>query len=106
MSTRREQQKAFIEKMISDWQASGDSILNFCRSRKINPSTFYLWRKKLSGSHNPQKSHFIPIEVIPDKIKSESEKGPILHYPNGCYVQLPKVFDLQLLIWLNKGMGV
>ena len=42
-------------------QRSGSTIIAFCRDNKVNISTFYAWRKRLSDKTLPVK----PQQVIP-----------------------------------------
>jgi len=58
----KKQQKINHWKSIFELQQnSGLTIIQFCRDKKINTSTFYAWRKRLSGEALSVK----PQQVIP-----------------------------------------
>ncbi len=58
------------------WRSSDLSVAAFCRSRELNLSTFYRWRKilddldrPLATRSDPQPSlAFVPVRVIPDAV--------------------------------------
>jgi hypothetical protein len=35
------------QKLITDWQHSGQSVAEFCKEQHLTLSNFYLWRKRL-----------------------------------------------------------
>ena len=58
----KKQQKINHWKNIFELQQnSGLTIIQFCRDKKVNSSTFYAWRKRLSGEAYSAK----PQQVIP-----------------------------------------
>ncbi len=58
----KKQQKINQWKSIFEQQQnSGLTIIQFCRDNKVNTSTFYAWRKRLSG----EALSFKPQQVIP-----------------------------------------
>jgi len=109
--------------LINAWQASGKKTEQFCKENRIAVSSFYQWRKRLkpdyplrtnksitnSKSVVRQEPLFVPVQIKPEQSSFPKKKGVdgvILHYPNGCYVNLNNGFDLQMLSCLNKAMGV
>lgn len=108
--------------LINTWQKSGKKANQFCKENCIAVSCFYQWRKRLKPdyplrtSKSPahvksalQKALFVPVQITPEESTLPKQKhidGFILHYPNGCYVSLTNGFDLQMLSYLNKVMGV
>ena len=42
-----------------DWESSGDSAAAFCRSRGINPATFYRWRR----THSVERPEFTEVRI-------------------------------------------
>lgn len=68
--------------VIADWQASGLTIEAFCRARKIAPSQFYIWKRKIEEKDGtPLKSRSLRqgmaarAKAIAGKLKSESEQS-------------------------------
>lgn len=68
--------------VIADWQASGLTVAEFCRSRKITPSQFYRWKKQIkekdggsskSQRHRPQTA--ARAKAIAAKLRSESQRS-------------------------------
>tara|TARA_B100000767_G_C19585127_1_gene459020 strand:- start:208 stop:513 length:306 start_codon:yes stop_codon:yes gene_type:complete len=53
-------------------QRSGLTIIAFCRDNKVNASTFYAWRKRLSDQALPVKK----TQVIPFVIHEQSLTQP------------------------------
>ncbi len=60
------------------WRSSDLSVAAFCRSRELNLSSFYRWRKILDDLDRPSATRprsepdscpsFVPVRVIPDTI--------------------------------------
>lgn len=122
--TNKEREPYWLE-IINAWQTSGKKTEQFCQENKIAVSSFYQWRNRLMPDYPlrtkksithpkptaPQKSLFVPVQIKHDQYtaplsKGNSADGVILHYPNGCFVNLSKGFDPQILSWINKAMGV
>ena len=65
---------------IAMWRSSGLSVAAFCRSRDLNLSSFYRWRKILDNVDRPAAARprsepdslpcpsFVPVRVIPDAV--------------------------------------
>lgn len=91
------------QQKIKHWQSifeqqksSGLTILQFCRDNKINPSTFYAWRKRLSGETPPVKKQ----QVIPFVIHEKAFVQPSmikLTTPNGYQLDFESTFTPQSL---------
>jgi hypothetical protein len=101
--------------IINAWQTSGKKTEQFCKDNKIAVSSFYQWRKRLKPDYPlrskrvepaaTKRALFVPVQIEHDSLPGNG--GDItLHYPNGCYVNLGKGFDLHILSWLNKSMGI
>jgi len=58
---KKQQKIKYWQNIFKQQQNSGLSIIKFCRDNKVNASTFYAWRKRLSGEAVPVK----PQQVIP-----------------------------------------
>jgi hypothetical protein len=53
--------------LVSEWQASGLSVREFCSQRQLRESNFYAWRRELRQRDAPSavESKFVPITVVP-----------------------------------------
>lgn len=71
--------KGQISQWISDWEQSGQTISKYCDGKPFDKSTFYYWRKKLTGLSKAKKgSKFVAVQVTPTYIPYIS-----IHYPSG-----------------------
>jgi hypothetical protein len=105
-------------KIINERSKSGLSIKKYCRTLKINPSTFYYWsnylkgkaaapsstihkRKKRTAGNNAKR--LIALKLAPSQgIITPPKQGILctLYLPNGY---LLKVYDADILPMLLKG---
>lgn len=53
----RGERRRFWCEQLSDFEAAGGTVSDFCRQRGLSPASFYQWRKKLSSEKaNPAAS--------------------------------------------------
>ena len=76
---------------LNAWQRSGQSIAEYTRRHKLNPSGFYEWRKRLAvhldeGNAAERVSIFSAVEVDDGHTQSDAL---VIHFPNGCRLDLP-----------------
>ncbi len=55
-------------KLIAEQQASGQSILAFCKQRGIGGHSFYLWRRRLGTVRSPVQFAELKTVVSPPAI--------------------------------------
>ena len=67
------------ERTMQEFTESGLSQREFCRTRRIAPSTFQFWRKRLreKGKANPETRLFLPVKVIDCSPKQSLEEQSI-----------------------------
>jgi len=109
-------QKAFWVQAISDQEASGKTMKEFCRERQLSLSTFryYAYKKcDRKKKDNPKKrsyqrkkiaKKFIPLQLIPNDIpitKSVKSNDIRIVFKNGHSVVMP-VSDLDLAFFIIK----
>ena len=58
--------------LIDRQSKSGDSIQAFCRSRELNESSFYYWRKKIELRERDAKGTSLAPVVVIDEMQGES----------------------------------
>lgn len=112
----REQWKEIIE----DWQGSGYSQLAYCMQKKLSPSTFHNWYKKIVrpslASQEPAdlaqelglpslKDLFVPLTVTPSEVSLDSslptQKMEVV-FAQGHRLSLEGPFDWEELnTWLT-----
>lgn len=79
-------------------QSSGLSVQAFCTVEKINPVTFYYWRKRKRLKEHPETSVLVPVCIE----KTGEQAGPNretleLTYPNGVRLSVPRGCELNLI---------
>ncbi len=89
------------------WRSSDLSVAAFCRSRHLNLSSFYRWRKILGDldrppaprpDPRPSPSSFVPVRVIPDPVVE-------VHLPSGLQLRVPLSVDALQLARLVQALG-
>ena len=90
------------------WRSSGLSVAAFCRSRDLNLSSFYRWRKILDDLDRPTETRsepdplpvqsFVPVRVIPDAIVE-------VILPSGAQLRVPLSADAPQLARLVRALG-
>jgi len=92
------------------WRSSGLSVAVFCRSRDLNLSSFYRWRKILDDLDRPAATRprsdpdalpaqsFVPVHVIPDAVVE-------VFLPTGVQLRVPLSADAPQLARLVRALG-
>jgi len=92
------------------WRSSGLSVAVFCRSRDLNLSSFYRWRKILDDLDRPSATRtrsqpdplppqsFVPVRVIPDPVVE-------VILSSGLQLRVPLSADVQQLARLVRALG-
>lgn len=88
------------------WRRSGLSVAAFCRSRHLNLSSFYRWRKILDDLDRPPATRpdprpspsFVPVRVIPDPVVE-------VLLPSGVQLRVPLSADARQLARLVLALG-
>jgi transposase len=52
----------FWRRMVAQWQASGDSVHDFCDRQGLSEASFYAWRRLLR-QRDAEEPHFVPVRV-------------------------------------------
>lgn len=83
--------KEQIDQWITEWEQSGQSIYHFCKDKPFDKSTFYNWRKDVTGTTESKKGRkFTPLQVAPSYIPQVS-----IHYPNGIRVDMYMMMSVE-----------
>ena len=97
-------------KTFAMWRSSGLSVAAFCRSRELNLSSFYRWRKILDELDRPSATRsrsqpdplpcpsFVPVRVIPDAVVE-------VIFPSGVQLRVPLSADAPQLARLVRALG-
>ena len=95
---------------FATWRSSGLSVAVFCRSRDLNLSSFYRWRKILDDLDRPASTRprsepdprpvpsFVPVRVIPDAVVE-------VILPSGIQLRVPLSADAPQLARLVRALG-
>mgnify|MGYP000237607676 CR=1 FL=1 len=62
--------------LITAFESSQDTVNTFCQKNHINPSSFYLWRSKLTSSAMTDKTDspvFVPLQTLPERTIDEAQ---------------------------------
>lgn len=97
----------FWRLVIESQATSGISVSKFCENEGINPSSFYLWRKKLEQKSDRQVNSYdktvddagssVEPEFIPlGQIHTDS-KELCITFPGGIYVNASNSCNIKLL---------
>ena len=73
-----------IQKIISDYKASGQSQKKFCAENQIPTSSFYLWLTKNRKIQQPNLPAVIPVGSVPANTSSSIE----IELPGGELIRL------------------
>ena len=93
---KKQQKIKHWQAIFEQQQSSALTTIQFCRDNKINPSTFYTWRKRLSGEIPPVKKQ----QVIPFVIHDQAFTPPSLikiTTPNGYQLDFESTLAHQTL---------
>lgn len=93
---KKQQKIKHWQAIFEQQQSSGLTIIQFCRDNNINASTFYAWRKRLSGETTTVKKQ----QVIPFVIHDQPFTQPSLinlTTPNGYQVSFESTLSHQTL---------
>lgn len=86
------------EKRFSEYEASGQSIVSWCKEQSIKVNQFYYWRRKLrlDQVEKGQTVKWLSVDLDPGKQKSYDTDFISIHVGQ-VTIELKKGFDQQLL---------
>ena len=98
----RRTDKKVIQRLIKEWQASGESKSGFAASKGISRNTFYYWTKKNQHSRSKQEptKGFQPITIDEPSILRHGQPTAVIHYPSGARLELHVPLERRLLKFL------
>jgi hypothetical protein len=81
--------------LVSEQEASGQSVVAFCRMREVSESLFHYWKKRLREVAGPQ---FVEVQVAKPQLRptqSRVARGSTieLRLSNGRSLMVPPEFD-------------
>lgn len=95
----RRADKRTIERLIEEWQSTGESKSGFATRKGISRSAFYYWTKKyqqLPIKQEPLKG-FQSITIDEHNISSHGQPAAVIHYPSGTRLELHAPLKASLL---------
>ncbi len=109
--------------LIERWQASGQTVREFCRSAQVREAAFYWWKRRLARRHGGRGPNgdrpanlkaeridvqtsaagqdllraprFLPVRLV---MEQAAGSGVEIHWDNGRTVRLGRGFDRQTLV--------
>jgi hypothetical protein len=108
LNPSRQSTTSYWQDVINDFEKSGLPISKYCRIHKISTSSFYGWRKILSGSkqNEPVIPSFIPIDINGGRNAEISKQSSLeIHLTSGIKLIVPQGFSIELLGQLLKVVG-
>jgi hypothetical protein len=77
------------QQVIEAQRSSGLTIVQFCKTHKINPSTFYAYRKKCTNMPaHEETSQWLPLETILPEVPDTKQWQIELRLPNGVVLNM------------------
>lgn len=92
----RPSREPFWRQVLARWKRSGLSVRAFCEAERLNPMTFYWWRRELARRDRPRPS-FLPVHVLAEK-SEPSTPGIEVVLANGRSVRVGAGFDPSTLV--------
>ena len=77
------------QQVIEAQRSSGMTIVQFCKAHKINPSTFYAYRKKCNDMPALEAtSQWLPLDTILPEVPDTKQWQIELRLPNGVVLNM------------------
>ena len=79
------------QQIVKQHASSGLQITVFCKQQKLNPSSFYAWRKRLTLTNKPTPVEEHPddwVNIVPDKVVPSKCWDMELSLPNGVVLRM------------------
>jgi hypothetical protein len=100
-STIRRNEKQWRE-IIAAQEASGQTVLAYCRGKGFSDKSFYMWRRRVKGKLNARTEKF--MEVV-SSIENPGEKGVLRVYtPRGYRLEVPRGLNTDTLRTVLKAL--
>jgi hypothetical protein len=85
------------QQIVKQHASSGLQIAVFCKQQKLNPSSFYAWRKRLALTNNsfcPTLTNPVEekqddwVNIVPDKVAPSTGWDMEISLPNGVVLRM------------------
>jgi len=92
---RDKKKEAYWRRQLVDHTASGKSVVEFCRRRRIPVHQFYWWKRQLSLRDDQAGAGQVGTEpaFYPVRLPVVSAEPIEVIHPDGCVVRVPPGFD-------------
>lgn len=94
MKRTHSERAKFWQQHIDTAKSFPGSAQQYCDEHELESSSFYQWRKRLSGSQSLKKSDFLPVVVATERTERPSD--PVL--PNAQWVA-------EVMVYLLRGLA-
>jgi hypothetical protein len=101
---RRRRNRAEAEQLVAEYEASGLSRAEFCRSRRLSLATLVRYRKqqRQTGGETMMGSRWVAVEVagVGPGTAGWAGSGLAITLPSGRRIEVGRGFDAQTLVGL------
>ncbi len=80
--------------LIAEQEKSGLSRHDFCQNKNINRSQFSCWLSRNKKHVQKNKSHFVPVQVVPSVKVSQIQKE--FHFPSSISIQIRNLIKIDV----------
>ena len=88
-------QQEHMQRHLSRWQESGQSIASYCRAHGLKEYSFHYWRTKLTIT--PSAEGAAEFFTLSPRCELAEVPGLQIRYPNGVSIELPRAASLELI---------
>lgn len=88
-----------IRNILKEYEASGETVIQFCQTRSINSSSFHRWRGKYQeGEGVKRRATFVPVNITA-QIDKQSNEPALFAEVHGIrlYKEMPADYLITLL---------
>jgi hypothetical protein len=109
-TAKKRQSRAFWIKTLAEFSEVDLSVQAFCRLKKVSPSIFYTWRKRLMDEKRDAflaRTTFIPLEVMAtDTFPTSSKPGFQNQHPPSSGYDANQGCDSGLTLHVTKNFKI
>jgi transposase-like protein len=99
---RRRRSRAEAERLVAEYEASGLSRVEFCRSQGLSPATLARYRKRQAQGGPESGNCWVAVEVSAARPASsgKADSGLAVALPCGRRIEVGRGFDASTLVQL------
>jgi hypothetical protein len=95
---RRRRSGVEVEKLVSEYEASGLTRQAFCVDRGLSVAALDKYRRRVHGGRHSGDRRFVPVEVVPAMAQDVNSIGGrdgalVVELRSGCRIEVRRGFD-------------